>query len=182
MRRMINSTYISADGVIEKPHEWPPSGSDGGVGGNVQSELLLSCDAVLMGRRTYEGFAPVWSAKSGDPLSDHMNAVAKYVVSTTLRDPEWTNTTVLDHDPIDEIERLKGQPGGNMVQYGFGPLTHALLDRGLLDEIRLWVHPLLVRGGGPQDLLYRDGALTKLKLSDLTRLDNGIVILVYQVL
>jgi dihydrofolate reductase len=135
-----------------------------------------------MGRRTYEGFAPVWSARSGDEFSDYMNSVAKYVVSTTLHNPSWTHTTVLDHDPIDAIERLKGEPGKDIVQYGFGPLTHALLERKLLDEIRLWVHPLLVLGGGPQDLLYRDGTLTQLKLNDVTRLDNGIVILAYQVL
>ncbi len=181
MRRIINSSYISVDGVIEKPHEWPPSGPDGGVGGKVQADLLFACDAVIMGRRTYEGFAPVWAARTGDPFSDYMNSVAKYVVSTTLRDPEWTNTTVLDQDPIGAIERMKGEQGKDIVQYGFGPLTHALLDRGLVDEIRLWVHPLLVRGGGPQDLLYRDGALTQLKLSDITRLDNDIVILSYEV-
>jgi len=181
MRRIINSTYVSADGVIEKPHLWPSSGSSGGAADKIQTDLLLSCDALIMGRRTYEGFAPVWPTRSGDPASDHINAMDKYVVSSTLTDPEWTNTTVIADDPIVAIEAMKAKPGKNIVQYGIGRLTHSLLDHGLLDELRLWVHPLLVRSGGAQDLLYRDGRLTQLTLEDVTRLDNGIVILSYQV-
>lgn len=181
MRRIINSTYVSADGVIESPHTWPSSGSSGGAADKIQTDLLLSCDALIMGRRTYEGFAPVWPTRSGDPASDHINAMDKYVVSSTLTDPEWSNTTVIDDDPIVAIEAMKAKPGRNIVQYGIGRLTHALLDHGLLDELRLWVHPLLVRSGGAQDLLYRDGKLTQLTLEDVTRLDNGIVILSYQV-
>ncbi|MEU4822407.1 dihydrofolate reductase family protein [Actinomadura citrea] len=181
MRRIINSTYISADGVVEKPHLWPSSGSDGGAGDEIQTELALSCDALIMGRRTYEGFAPVWPTRSGDPVSDHINTMDKYVVSSTLKDPEWHNTKVIDDDPIVAIEALKAKPGKNIVQYGVGQLTHALLGHGLLDELRLWVHPLLVGSGGPQDLLYRAGPLTQLKLDDVTKLDNGIVILSYHV-
>jgi len=181
MRRIINSTYVSADGVIESPHTWPSSGPRGDDGDRIQDELLLSCDALLMGRRTYEGFAPVWPTRSGDPASDHINAMAKFVVSGTLKDPEWNNTTVIDDDPVVAVEALKAQPGKDIVQYGVGRLTHTLLDHGLLDELRLWVHPLLVRSGGPGDLLYRDGTLTQLALDDVTRLDNGIVILSYQV-
>jgi dihydrofolate reductase len=181
MRRIINSTYISVDGVIEDPHFWPSSGSDGGAGETIQVDLLRSCDALIMGRRTYEGFAPVWPTRSGDPFSDQINTMDKYVVSTTLKDPEWTNTTVIDDDPVVAVEALKARPGKNIVQYGFGRLTHTLLDHGLLDEVRLWVHPLLVRGGGPQDLLYRDGTLTQLELDTVTKLDSGIVILGYQV-
>ena len=96
MRKIINSTYISLDGVVEQPHEWPtierPSDERGG---QIQTSLLMACDAVLMGRRTYDGFAPVWQTRSGDPLSDRMNTMPKYVVSTTLRDPDWANTTVI---------------------------------------------------------------------------------------
>lgn len=142
---------------------------------------MLSCDTLLMGRRTYEGFAPVWPTRSGDAYSDHINAMDKYVVSSTLKDPEWHNTTVIDSDPIVAIEAMKAKPGKDIVQYGFGQLTHALLEHGMLDELRLWVHPLLVRSGGPQDLLYRDGSLTQLKLDGVTQLDNGIAILNYQV-
>jgi dihydrofolate reductase len=181
MRRIINSTYISLDGVIESPHLWPSSGPSDERGDAIQTELLLACDVLLMGRRTYEGFAPVWPTRSGDPASDHINSMRKYVVSSTLRDPEWTNTTVIDSDPIAAIRELKEQPGKDMVQYGFGPLSHAMLEHGLLDELRLWFHPLFVGKGGPQDLVYRDAPHTALRLTGATPLSNGIVILNYEV-
>jgi dihydrofolate reductase len=143
MRRIINSTYISLDGVIQDPQDWPGNGiEDDGTGGKVQMDLLSGCDALLMGGRTYPGFAPAWMARSGDPYSDRINAMAKYVVSSTLTDPEWNNTTVISRDPIDAIRRLKEQPGLDIVQYGFGQLSYALLEHGLLDELRLWIHPL----------------------------------------
>jgi dihydrofolate reductase len=88
MRRIINSTYISLDGVVEAPHLWPSLGHGSDERGDeIQTELLLSCDALLMGRHTYDGFAPVWPTRSGDPASDHINAMSKYVASTTLKDP-----------------------------------------------------------------------------------------------
>jgi dihydrofolate reductase len=179
MRKIINSTYISLDGVIEAPHTWPPTGPDDPRAGTIQTELLLSCDAVLMGRRTYEGFAPVWPTRSGDPYSDRINTMPKYVVSSTLRDPEWANTTVIEGDPIEEIGRLKAQPGGDIVQYGFGRLSHALMEHGLLDELRLWVHPLFVGGAGPDDLIYRDGPGAMFELRDTTTFASGIVVLSY---
>jgi dihydrofolate reductase len=83
-----------------------------------------------MGRRTYDGFAPVWPTRSGDPISDHINAMPKYVVSTTLTDPEWNNTRVIDGDAAAEITRLKQAPGKDIVQYGFGVLSRLLLEHG----------------------------------------------------
>jgi dihydrofolate reductase len=119
MRKIINSTYISLEGVVERPQEWPSVGDRGPKGDEIQAELLLACDALLMGRRTYEGFAPVWPALSGDPVSDRINSMKKYVVSSTLTDPEWTNTSVISGDPVDEIRRLKEAPGRDIVQYGY---------------------------------------------------------------
>ena len=179
MRKIINSTYISLDGVIEAPHTWPPTGPDDELAGTIQTDLLLACDAVLMGRRTYEGFAPVWPTRSGDPYSDRINTMPKYVVSSTLRDPEWANTTVIAGDPIEEIRQLKEQPGQDIVQYGFGTLSHALMEHGLLDELRLWVHPLFVGRGGPDDLIYRDAPTATFELRDTTPLASGTVILSY---
>jgi dihydrofolate reductase len=83
-------------------------------------------------------------AWSGDPTSDRINSMTKSVVSSTLRDPKWNNTTIISGDPVAAIRRLKEQPGQDIVQYGFGPLSYALLRQGLLDEPRLWVHPLFV--------------------------------------
>ena len=150
MRKIINSTYITLDGVVEGPHLWPSLGRPGDErAGQIQTDLLLSCDALLMGRHTYDGFAPVWPTRSGDPYSDHINAMPKYVVSTTLKDPEWTNTRVIDGDVAGEVTRLKEAPGKDIVQYGFGAVSRLLLEHGLLDELRLWVHPLIV-GSGPR--------------------------------
>ena len=179
MRRIINSTYISLDGVIEAPHLWPSTGPDDERAGAIQTDLLLACDVLLMGRRTYEGFAPVWPTRSGDPASDQINSMRKYVVSSTLQDPEWSNTTVISDDPIGAIKQLKEQPGKDMVQYGFGPLSHALVEHGLLDELRLWIYPFLIGKGAPADLLYRDGPLTTWSLLETTPLNNGIVVLRY---
>ncbi|WP_020389206.1 dihydrofolate reductase family protein [Kribbella catacumbae] len=177
MRKIINSTYITLDGVIQNPQDWPATGGFGDAGNKVQIELLERCDAVVMGRHTYDSFAPVWSAISGDPLADRMNALPKHVVSTTLTDPKWNNTTVIDRDPIRAIRSLKEQPGADIVQYGFGPLSRALLAEGLLDELRLWVHPFLLGSGTPDDLLHRPGSSGSFTLADTTTLPNGIIIL-----
>ena len=178
MRKIINSTYISLDGVVDRPHEWPSVGDRGSRGDDIQTELLLGADALLMGRRTYEGFAPVWPTRS-DPYSDHINTMPKYVVSSTLTDPEWSNTTVISGDPVPAIQRLKASPGKDIVQYGFGQLSFTMLEHGLLDELRLWVHPLFVAGAEPSELLYRNGAAARFDLLDTTTLQNGIVILSY---
>jgi dihydrofolate reductase len=181
MRKIINSTYITLDGVIEGPHLWPSLGrpSDERFG-QIQVELALSCDAFLMGRRTYDGFAPVWPTRSGDPVSDQINAMPKYVVSTTLKDPEWNNTHVIDGDVAAELTRLKQAPGKNIVQYGFGPVSRLLLEHGLLDELRLWVHPLILGAGRPSDLLFGDAPAVGFDLTDTTALSDGTVLLSYQ--
>jgi dihydrofolate reductase len=182
VRRIINSTYISLDGVIQDPQDWPDNGIEGdGTGLKVQTDLLFGCDALLMGGRTYPGFAPAWMARSGDPFSDRMNSMAKYVVSSTLTDPEWNNTTVISGDPIAEIRRLKEQPGQDIVQYGFGQLSYALLEHGLLDELRLWVHPLFVGRATTDDLMFRPTATAQLELAETLALNTGIVILTYRV-
>ena len=181
MRRIINSTYITLDGVVEGPHLWPPHGGEGDErGGKMQTDLLLACDAVLMGRHTYDGFAPVWPTRSGDPYSDRINTMPKYVVSTTLKDPDWANTHVIDGDVAAAIERLKAEDGLDIVQYGFGAVTRLLLEHGLLDELRLWVHPLILGRGDPGDLLFGPVPATGFRLVDTTALSDGIVILAYE--
>ena len=180
MRSIVNSTYVTLDGVIQNPQDWPSMGGFSDAGNRVQTQSLERCDAVLLGRQTYEVFAPVWSALSGDPISDRMNAIPKYVVSTTLTDPQWRPTTVIDHDPMETIRELKQQPGADIMQYGFGPLAHALMAAGLLDELCLWVHPFFSGTGTASDLLYRAGSAGTFDLADSTTIDNGIVILTYR--
>jgi dihydrofolate reductase len=178
VRRIINSTYISLDGIIADPQDWPSNGFDE-ASTSIQTDLLFACDAVLMGRHTYDGFAPAWSSRSGDPYSDRMNSMEKYAVSTTLEDPTWDNTTVIKGDLISEVTKLKSQPGLDIVQYGFGEVSYALMEHGLLDELRLWVHPVFVGGESTSDLLFRPGGPTKLDLTGTRTLSNGIVILSY---
>jgi dihydrofolate reductase len=181
MRRIINSTYITLDGVVEGPHLWPSLGRGSDPRADeIQTDLLLSCDALLMGRHTYDGFAPVWPTRSGDPASDHINAMPKYVASTTLTDPEWNNTRVISGDLAAEIERLKAADGKSIVQYGFGVVTRLMLQHDLLDELRLWVHPLLLGRGEPGDLLFGAVPASGWRLADTTALSNGIVILAYE--
>jgi dihydrofolate reductase len=180
MRRIVNSTYITLDGVIANPQDWPSSEVNDNTGITIQTDLLLACDAVLMGRYTYESFAAAWPTRSGDPFSDRINRMSKYVVSSTLRDPTWHNTTVISGDPVARIAQLKQQPGKDIVQYGFGQLSYALMHAGLLDELRLWVHPFFFGSGGPQARLYREGPLTKLRLADAKTLESGEVILTYR--
>jgi len=181
MRKIINSTYITLDGVIEGPHLWPSLGRPNDErAGQIQTDLLVACDALLMGRRTYDGFAPIWPTRSGDPYSDHINAMPKYVVSTTLKGPEWNNTHVIDGDVVAEITRLKQAPGKDIVQYGFGVVSRLLLEHGLLDELRLWVHPLILGSGSPSDLLFGAAPAVCFHLTDTTTLSDGVIILSYQ--
>jgi len=181
MSELVNSTYITLDGVIEHPETWPEMGGFGAEGNRIQSDLVLSCSAVLMGRRTYQSFAAVWPTMSGNPLADKMNAMPKYVASRTLTDPAWTNTHVIDGDLVDAVARIKREADGDIVQFGFGVVTRTLLAAGLLDRLRLWLHPVLRGQGGPEDLLYRDMPAARFRLEQATPLASGIVILDYRV-
>jgi dihydrofolate reductase len=182
MRKIINSTYISLDGAVEQPHLWPtidrPSDERGG---QLQTDLLHACDAVLMGRRTYDGFAPVWQTRSGDPYSDRINTMPKYVVSTTLKDADWANTTVISSDVVERIRELKAEQGQDIVQYGFGSVSTLLMKNGLLDELRLWIHPLFVGTGSTDDLLFPQGPPTQFELVDSAILKSSMVILTYRI-
>lgn len=181
MAKIINSTYITLDGVVEGPHLWPSLNRPSDERSTqIQTDLLLSCDALLMGRRTYDGFAPVWPTRSGDPYSDHINTMPKYVVSTTLTEPEWSNTQVIDGDVVARIRQLKDEYGRDIVQYGFGSVSRLMLEHGLLDEVRLWVHPLILGHGSPSDLLFGAAPAVGFELTDTIALSDGIVILSYR--
>jgi dihydrofolate reductase len=180
VRRIINSTFITLDGVIGNPHQWPSGRLTDDASVAMQTNLLFSCDAVLMGRNTYNNFAAAWPARSGDPFSDRLNSMAKYVVSTTLTNAEWQNTTIIGHDPLGQIARMKNEPGRDIVQYGFGQLSYALMERRLLDELRLWVHPVFLGRGGPEGLLYRDAPTTMFTFVDAQPFKNGNVVLTYR--
>jgi dihydrofolate reductase len=181
MRNLINSTFVTLDGVVENPHLWPPlkQGSSG-EGDSIEADLLESCDIVLMGRRTYDVFAPAWSSRSGDPYSDRINAMRKVVASTTLTDPTWANTEVVSDDVVGRVRDLKGEDGGHIVQYGFGDVSRLLLDEGLFDRFHMWIHPQLVGPKDATDVLSRPGAAAVFDLVDTQVMGNGIIRATYE--
>jgi dihydrofolate reductase len=140
---------------------------------------LQASGALLMGRHTYEIYAGAWLARDGD-LADRINAMTKYVASTTLKTADWANTTVLDGDLVETVTKLKQTPGEDILMHGYGPVAKTLVGHGLLDELYLWVHPQLAGVGGPDDLLLSQGLNTRLSLLDVRRLASGVVILSYR--
>jgi dihydrofolate reductase len=116
----------------------------------------------------------------GRPLLEPHQRDAEVVVSTTLKDPEWNNTRVIGGDVVAEVTKLKHAPGKDIVQYGFGAVSRLLLEHSLLDELRLWVHPLILGSGSPADLLFGEAPAVGFRLADATTLSDGTVILSYQ--
>ncbi|MER6594007.1 dihydrofolate reductase family protein [Micromonospora purpureochromogenes] len=147
MRKLINSTYITLDGVIENPMWTMPYFDDEAAA--FAAGQTDEADALLMGRITYDGMSAAWPTRDeSDPSTGaaYFNNVKKYVASTTLTDPTWKNSEVLQGDLIEEVARLKAQDGKAILQYGFGSVTTQLIAAGLLDEVRFWIHPVLEGG------------------------------------
>ena len=177
---MINSTYITLDGVVEGPHLWPslPLGP-AEEHEEVQAETLKKCDTLLMGRRTYDVFAPVWPTRT-DPFAERINEMRKLVASRTLTDPQWANTEVIAEDLVERVAALKEEPGDDILQYGIGSVTRALMAHGLLDELILWVYPQFVRAT-TDDLLFAPDITASFDLIRSRGLSNGIVVSQYKV-
>lgn len=160
MRKLIVSEFVTLDGVMQAPGG-KDEDTDGGFEhggwtlpywhddiGAAFFELMKDCDAFLLGRRTYvthaEAFEPL---PAGDPFGDVMNAKKKYVVSATLRNPVWRDTTVIRDDVIESVRALKEQPGGDILTDGSSQLVHALIEHGLVDELHLLVYPITLGSG-----------------------------------
>jgi dihydrofolate reductase len=173
--RIIESTLVSLDGVIEDPATWAGAYIDDEFQKGALERLLVS-DAMLMGRRTYELLSRDWAAGTGD-MADRMNSIRKYVFSSTLERADWKNSTIIRGDMVDEVRKLKEQEGSDLALYGHGLLGEALLRRGLLDEIRLSVFPLIVGSG---KLLFRKGEHTRLRLISASSLPTGVVVMRYE--
>ena len=181
MRRIINSTYVSLDGVVTNPQHWPSLPDPGDEKATIQQELIEQCDAVLLGKDTYLGFAEVWQGHSGDAFTDRINTMQKYVVSTTLRETTWDNTAIIANDVAAGIARIKVQPGKDILTYGFGRLAGTLMEHGLLDEIRLWIHPFFLGNAAEAGLLIHHTDAARLRLSGSRTMANGTVIHSYAV-
>jgi dihydrofolate reductase len=179
MGKIVSSTYMSLDGDIENMQAWHFE-YFGDEATRTAERLLGAADALLMGRLTYEGFAEAWTGRAGqDDFADRMNAIPKYVVSTTLQDPTWNNTTVLSGDVVTEIRKVKERTEGNILQYGFGDVSRLLVANGLLDELVIWLHPVLSGEATPDQLLYDDMPQARLTLAGTDVHSTGIVVLTY---
>jgi dihydrofolate reductase len=178
MGKIVNSTFVSLDGVINHMERWHVDFIDA-ESDAFALQQLQDAEALLMGRRTYEIYAQAWPDRDGE-YADRINAMPKYVASTTLEDPGWVNTTVVDGDLVQAVTKLKDDSGQDILMHGYGPVAKTLVRQGLLDELFLWVHPMLAGIGTPEDTLISDGLTTRLTLLDVTRLASGVVILRYR--
>ena len=179
MRRVCAWELVSLDGVMEKPEEWAFPYSDAEMGEASASGMARS-DALLLGRVTYEHLAAYWPDQpGGTPMVDYINSVPKYVVSGTLEEPlAWNNSTPIKGNVAEEIIELKRRPGKDITVLGSGELVRSLLRDGLLDELRLMVHPL-VMGSGKR--LFEDGADRKaLELVNSRTFATGVVYVTYR--
>ena len=170
MRKLVESTFTTLDGVISDPQVWGPPYWDDEHGGYSQ-KLLYSSDALLLGRETYEGFAKAWPPRSGE-FADRFNSMPKHVASRTLTEASW-NASIIQGDVAEAVAELKQQPGENITKYGTGELDRTLLEHKLVDEYHFWVFPVLAGSGGR----LIDGIdLTHLQLLDAVKFDSGIVV------
>jgi dihydrofolate reductase len=187
--KLTTNTQVSVDGVMEGNGAQDQNRSGFERGGWARplfddeamafvNEFYQRADAFLFGRRTYELFAGYWGVRSGDPISDALNARPKYVASTTLTDPQWADTTVLSGDVAAAVSELKAKPGGELQVHGSGELVRWLLDNQLVDEITLLVCPVIV---GQGTRLFPDsGPDTALELVDSRTYPKGITTQVYR--
>jgi dihydrofolate reductase len=185
MGRIVVTEYISVDGVVEAPSGtesfervgWTDDFSRGPEGDAFKFEETMASDALLLGRVTYDGFAPVWPHVPGE-FADKFNSMPKYVVSSTLENPEWNNTTVLRGDAVEEVAKLREQYDGDIVVHGSPQLAQTLIEHDLVDALHLQVYPVIV-GAGKR--LFADTSGTKrLRLVESKTVGDGIHILVYE--
>jgi dihydrofolate reductase len=172
MRKIINSAFMSLDGVTADPGSWAIFDPDSG---QEAVQVLQALDGMLMGRGTYEYFADVMPQQAG-PYADAINAIRKYVFSSTLESADWNNSTIIRDDVVTAVNGLKQQDGGDLMIYGHGRLSKTLLEHNLVDEIRFSIHPVLVcavAAGG-------SGKKLPLELLATAPSANGVVALTYQ--
>lgn len=178
MRKVIVSEFLTLDGVMESPEKWQsPYLSDDAVE-TIQAQIL-AYGAMLLGRVTYEEFAAYWPFQTNNEfgIADKLNSMPKFVVTSTLEKVEWNNSTLIKENMVEEITKLKQQPGGNIQITGSATLIQSLMQADLIDEYRLMVHPVVV-GSGKR--LFRDGSNTTLKLVETQTFSSGVVLLCYQ--
>jgi dihydrofolate reductase len=175
MRKVIEYTLVSIDGVFTGPQilGFMDYRDDAYMRDGLGQ--LMACDAMLMGRTTYENFAMIWPGRT-HPWAERLNAIKKYVFSSTLERAEWSNSTLLRGDVTAEVTRLKEQDGGDLLVYGHGLLAETLLKQHLLDVLDVSIHPIFAGSGKS---LFRDGQTANMKLVS-TKSFSKIVKLTYE--
>ncbi len=186
MGKIIISENVSLDGVVQDPTgeegfehggwftEVTPEDRDAWT--EVELDEVLRADAVLLGRRSYEFFAARWPQRVGD-FADRLNRIPKYVVSSTLQDPSWDNSTVLEGDVLEEVARLKRSVSGDIVVYASAVLVRSLLERDVIDEMRLMVYPVILGSG--RRLFEQMDAATKLRLLNVRAVGKSLAYVTY---
>jgi dihydrofolate reductase len=177
MRKIVATEYVTLDGVMHEPGEWSgPFFNDEAV--KFKYDELFASDALLLGRVTYEGFAKAWPTMTGTgDFGERMNGMPKYVVSTTLKNPEWNNSHVISGNVVEAISKLKQEPGQDILLAGSGVLLHTLMEHDLVDEYRLMLHPIVLGSG--KRLFENENQTKTLKLVETKPFASGIVVLTY---
>jgi dihydrofolate reductase len=182
--RIVVTEFVSLDGVMEDPGGsegtrhggWSFEFDRGPEGDKFKLDETASSEALLLGRVTYEGFAAAWPSREGE-FADKFNTMPKYVVSSTLKEPEWENSTVLGGDVVGEVARLKRELGGDIVVHGSARLAQTLIEHDLVDELRLMVFPVVLGSG--KRLFVEASDKKSLRLVDSKVVGEGVTILVY---
>jgi dihydrofolate reductase len=185
MGRIVVTEFVSLDGVMEAPgggedfeHAgWTFEIARGDEGDKFKLDEALEAEALLLGRKTYEGFAAAWPGREGE-FADKFNNMPKYVVSSTLEQAEWNNSTLLDGDVAEEVSKLRQQPGGDIVVHGSAQLVQTLLEHDLVDELRLMVFPVVLGSG--KRLFGATSNKKALRLADSKTVGDGVEILIYE--
>jgi len=185
MGRIVISENVSLDGVVQDPAGDEGFSRGGWVGpiaaredvAKVALDEALGAEASLLGRRSYEWLAARWPSRNG-PLADRLNSLPKYVVSSTLEDPHWNNSTVLKGDPVDEVAKLKETLNGEIVVAGSFQLLRTLIEHDLVDELRLKVFPVVLGAG--ERLFGQTSDKKPTRLIDSRTLGEGIAYLTYE--
>jgi dihydrofolate reductase len=185
MGRIVITEFVSLDGVMEAPGGgeefkyggWTFEIDRGDEGNAFKLEETMGSDALLLGRKTYEGFAAAWPERDGE-FADKFNTMPKYVVSSTLKDPEWTNTTVLEGDLSESVAKLKEAHQGDVVVHGSASLAQALLESDLVDALHLMVFPVVLGDG--KRLFGPTSDKKRLRLVGSQAVGDGVLILTYE--
>jgi dihydrofolate reductase len=185
MGRIVVTEFVSLDGIVEDPGGaedykyggWSFEFNRGEDGDKFKLDEALGADALLLGRVTYEGFADAWPQRDGE-FADKFNSMPKYVVSSTLENPEWTNSTVLEGDLAEAVAKVRDQHDGDIVVHGSPQLVQGLLEQDLVDELRLMVFPVVLGTGKP--LFGGTSDKKTLRLTDSRTVGDGVAILIYE--